>query len=406
MTSLTSINASPLALEFQVPNLIIGAGAAGCYVAMQLYERQQSFLMIEKSNKPYSKLETAKTENGMLEMGASIFHTHQTNLIRLLAFFSLSSYIVKLPASQRRYVYFDEPSENVARQLTKIKKKLQKVCKQLDGAELLYTLDDLCLSQLTEDEYILFTTCTDAWYEYKDMNAISFFDSEDKEGSICVLKGGLKELMKRAWIFFHEYLLSDCEVKSITQIEAMTLRVDCKTNFGEVSLITPNLYMCTSIESWSYIRWQPKYLLQTVKDILSLVDVVSCMRFYVLFHDNVLANKVQNHTIGQIIGRWWIKMNAKTLMLYCDGVAADFLESLSDEIILQRVIEDLRVVYGLNLARKDIKSYIRGYWKTGIDILKPAYYLNTNLVYRLPFVTTSITTPEDQGWINGHLVNI
>ena len=91
-------------------HLIIGAGVAGMYIAMQLYQKGEPFTILDMTDKPHTKLESikedkTKEDSPILEMGASIFHTHQPKLLSLIKFFGLTDKIKPLNSSKRAFVY-------------------------------------------------------------------------------------------------------------------------------------------------------------------------------------------------------------------------------------------------------------------------------------------------------------
>ena len=288
--------------------------------------------------------------------------------------------------------------------------KVKQAAKRLVAEDKLLTLEQLSHQVLTPAEFKLYSVCTAAWYEDKDMNALTYFSSEANSGSIAIIMDGFEQLLDRAWERYKQFMMTGQQVVHIHHLDTTPSQFVVYSNDAHTMLPTRILanrvYLCTSLEHLKNIQFSPVKLQTQMKLVQSLAFTVSSIRCYVLFKSHVNLKELNSYTVGQIIGRWWIKMNRKTVMIYCDGAAADALNAMSDAHIINNFVQQLNRVYHLDLTPDDVSRVIKGYWKHAIDVLSPKYFYHTKLLSSLPFVCTSITTPEDQGWMNGHLVDL
>lgn len=374
-------------------HIIIGAGIAGCYIAMQLKERNEPFVLLEASKeKPHTKLETNKQG---LEMGASIFHRGQTNLMRLLRYLKLDLLIQPLPNadSTPRYVLRDTPAmpnEEIHETFERLEDMVRAA--SLNQGFRLDSVREVAKRTLTPQGYHLFKSCYDCWWEICDMNAFVFYTTPVE--NYLMLKGGLKNVIKTAWTLFEDELRLDCRVESVDKDSSGFYAVTTK---NKETLRGENLYVCLSPEHLAKVQWnkfKPK-----IEELLSLMDVYSSIRYYVLLDEPVKTSS--RYTVGHIIGHWWIQVAPDIFMLYTDGEAADALNQLDDSTISERFLKQLNAVYGTSV--KTVKRTIRAYWPTAFEVLKPEYY-TTEL--QLPFLVTSLPRPEGQAWMEGHLYRL
>jgi len=374
-------------------HLIIGAGVAGMYIAMQLYQKGESFVILDMTDKPHTKLESIKEDKTnpnsvILEMGASVFHTDQPKLLSLIKFFNLSDKVKVLPSSKRAFVYDNFPSFLTHDFYEILYKKLERASKK----NKLLTIDELATQILSNQEYNLFTNAWDCWYEVCDMNAYVYFST--KEGQYLYLEGGLKQITRKGWEMFH--IVND----PVSSVNYFAIKrkyiVECK----HTTYFADHIYVCIGLEHLPKINWNR--FTTAINKIENLAEIKSSMRYYIILKDKL--NIEVDQLIGDIIGRWWIKITPKIFMLYCDGPAADYLERFSDTSITKEWLHEVNSIFKLKLTDKDIKRTIRGYWKTAFEVLTPSYY--TNGVPKTPFLITSLPHPKDQAWMEGHLYEL
>lgn len=367
-------------------HVIIGAGIAGCYIAMQLKERNESFVLLEASEKPHSKIETTKEGTASLEMGASIFHSQQPNLMRFLRYLNMDNLMFPIGDGQTKFVTTVNNPEA----------KLKDLFKRLEAASrrpTLLTLREVAKEIFSHQEYRELKTLYNIWYEVKNMNAYVFFTTP--EAPYMMLKGGLKNVIKTAWKVFESELQTNQRVDEVTY-DGRTFTVQTPTQ----TLTTEHLYVCISPEQLPSIKWNQ--LQQQIDQVSNLVTVYSSIRYYIILNKPVegISNR---YTVGDIIGHWWIQVSPSIYMLYTDAEKADQLNQVSDDEIVKNWIKEFNAVYGQSLTPSDVKRTIRGYWKTAYEVLKPEYYVAH---VDLPFILTSIPQPMGQAWMEGHLFNL
>ncbi len=398
-----------------VDNCIVGAGIAGCYIAKQLLEKNKQFILLDKSNKPHNKIQTTTINDYdhpiQLEMGASIFHSKQQQLLDLIKFTHLSQNITQLYSTTQptkiKYVYDDLPSHVIEKNFHKIREVIKHHALKHKSTK---TLDEVCKQYLDKKQYDFFTTCWDSYFENYKMNAYHFFKSELKEGEYLKLKGGLSQIIHNCWSKFKNHMLTSTLVTNVTHITHITQPAHFQINITNATsnhpslVISKHLYICTSIEHIEHINFTN--LTQQINRILPLTKSESSMRFYILVNNNIDIPEQQ--IVGQIPFKWIIKISNKIFMIYVDSILADYINTLPNEEISNTWINMMNHIYNINLTNKDIKRVIKAYWKNAFEILTPLYFMNNNhkLIEELPFTLTSIPTIEGQAWMNGHLYDI
>jgi hypothetical protein len=366
-------------------HIIIGAGIAGCYIAMQLKQRGEPYVLLDMSEKPHSKIETTKEGDKTLEMGASIFHSKQPKLMRFLKYLKLDHLAKPLPSSGTVRVC-DAPTTSFDDMYERVR-----TAALIDPTSLL-TVQEVSKNVLTPDEYRQFKCGYDIWWEIKYMNAYVMFSTP--EDTYMMLEGGLKQVMKTAWS-----LLQPKTVQQVTSVDYRNEKYIVQTKDNTVFEGT-KLYVCVSPENLPQIQWNT--FSTEMKQLYNLVDIFSSIRYYIILNEPVQTNN--RYTVGNIIGHWWIQVAPHIFMLYTDGEAADQLNSLSDQEIIDTFVQQCNVLYNSNLqAASSVKRTIRGYWPTAFEVLRPEYYTTT---VDVPFVVTSIPSPEGQAWMEGHLYDL
>ncbi len=99
-------------------------------------------------------------------------------------------------------------------------------------------------------------------------------------------------------------------------------------------------------------------------------------------------------------------------MIYTDDQAADQLNSLSDQQIVDTFQDQINTIYfsdqqtKINISKFLLRT-IKAYWKNAFEVLLPHYYLEYPAIKQtIPFTITSLPLPQDQAWMNGHLYDI
>ncbi len=373
---------------------------------MQLHQKGEPFTILDMTDKPHTKLESikedkTKEDSPILEMGASIFHTHQPKLLSLIKFFGLTDKIKPLNKSKRAFVYDHFPSFLTEDFFERLHKKLEQASKVSNR---LLTIDELALQTLSSQEYNLFTNAWDCWYEVCDMNAYVYFSTI--EGQNCYLEGGLKQISRKGWEMFG--VVND-PAHSINYIPIKRKYiVECKNT----TYFSDHIYVCIGLEHLPKINWNR--FTNAIYKMKDVAEIKSSMRYFVVLKQDLsvtgdsssinLSRIDVDEVIGDVIGRWWIQITPNIFMLYCDGPAADHLETFGDNAIVKEWLYEINTLFKLKLTHKDVKRTIRGYWKTAFEVLKPSYYITK--LPQLPFVITSLPHPKDQAWMEGHLYSI
>jgi len=381
-----------------IKHCIIGAGVAGLFIALQLQRMNQPFMLLDQSPKPHTKLESTKPIEGqILEMGASVFHSHQYKLLWLIQKLGLYQQIRRLNSSNKEKIICDLPSSKLCKQLFLIlQNRLRQASQQ--PSNVLLTVEELALRLLTPQEMEILIDGWNCWFENKDMNARIFFKSFDQEGEYLYLHGGLKQIIKEGWRKFTNQL-HNINIVDITQNENQTKFI--LTSQDQQTIICDHLYVCIGLEHLGAINWNE--FQTSIQLYASLGATKSSMRYYLIFEEPFQVP--MDYVVGRILGHWWIKETDQIWMIYTDGELADELNELTDEQIVSAFCQEMKEMFGVDCPK--LKKQIRGYWPTAFEVLMPSYFTNYKMVkQQLPFLITSLPLPEDQAWMNGHLYPI
>jgi hypothetical protein len=221
----------------------------------------------------------------------------------------------------------------------------------------------------------------------------------------------LKTLIKIAWKKFDQHMMKPYLLKSVDTNNSqylLTLQSSSQPSSSQskstLQLRTNNLYICLGLEHLNKIEWNK--FTEPIKLYSSLGVSLSSIRYFFVFKQNLELPYKQ--TIGEILGHWWIQISPTIIMLYTDGQAANNLNSLSDTEIINAFQQQIQSIYDIDVNVSSILTRtIRAYWPNAFEVLLPEYYQYKDYVNNLlPFTITSLPSPEDQAWMNGHLYNI
>jgi protoporphyrinogen oxidase len=156
-------------------NIIIGSGIAGLHVALQLLDKNDpDFLIFEKDDFNKSKIFTIKNtvvrkdgtkEDVVVEMGPSVFHDKQVELMKLLKKLNLENTFEYVDPKAKAYFVYPGMTSDEAKKLWKELKK--KVFELTDDN---ITLEEGAKRVLNKDEYNLLKICWGEWYEINNTN--------------------------------------------------------------------------------------------------------------------------------------------------------------------------------------------------------------------------------------------
>ena len=386
-----------------IKHCIVGGGISGLYIALQLHLLQQPFCILEGSEKPHTKLESTSVDQGILEMGASVFHSSQHQLLSMIDKFGLTSKIKRVKQPLRESIKIistpEEDTHDVYAYFECIKQHLADASESSKDK----TIDELAHELLDDYCYQTLVDGWDCWYEVKDMNAHVFFQAEAKQGRLFMLEGGLKQLIKKGWEMFEDEIQTNFAVQKIERKQVTSTKQSLYYISGqEGGIVTcQHVYVCIGLEHIPKIHFG---MYQTLMNqYVELASIKSCMRYYILFEKQFEIGYDQ--VIGNIIGHWWIQVYPNVWMIYCDGEEAEQMNELTDEEIEDAVEATVQEYFQMNLPA--IKRVIRGWWPTAFEVLRPSYYHEyESLVAQIPFLITSLPHPAHQAWMEGHLYSI
>jgi hypothetical protein len=397
-------------------HIIIGGGISGLYIGYQLLNKGQDFLIIEKNDiekKCYSKLCSLKSEKiknvndeFMIEYGASVIHSKQSNIIELSSKLGLSKDLQSV-GNPKMYRY--HPLFSNEEMKGYVKKIEQKLLDKLNVIPINFTVKEACKAFLTSEEYDVYKTCYPEWYEIAGQNANVFFPYLKKIGDYMYFKNGIQQLVDKLLMLLKNYIIFGSDVKSVELKDKYTIKVKGVKRLFECD----KLYLSVSAMAAREIQFiNVPYLLK----YLELGKSVSSMRFYVSFKTPI--NIDYKFIVGKFACKWSIKITDKLwLITYPDGKLADHLNSYDDEKLIKLWIKEINTIFKLEILYSDVKYYTKMYWKDAFTMLNKDFYetygdINYGTYIRslLPSSLVVTSLPKDQGeetaWIESHLVDV
>jgi hypothetical protein len=390
-------------------HLIIGCGISGIHIAIQLLEKginPLDILVLEKNGYNCSKLftikenaisDSGKQEEIILEMGPSVIHSKQEELLKLINKLGLLNTLEKVDnKSKAFFVYPGFSSDEVKHIWKELKAKVFEV------ENVNMTLKEASKKVLTKKEYDIFKSCWGEWYEVCDYNLQILKQSLKEEGDYLVMKGGLDQIIMRGI----EYLEKEgVEIKfehEVTKILSLTV-TDNKNNQYKPE----KLYICGNYKGIKSIKSDNLLL----KEYLSLGKSKNCMRFYVYFKKEL--NIPYKFIFGKFLGKFSIKYsNRLWLIAYPDGELATKLNNINKGKIINDWIKMVNYYFNLNIKSKDIGLDYCCYWEDAYSFLNKEGINNSEILYNKLKDQNIIVTclPKDKGqnsaWIEGHLYKI
>ena len=374
-------------------NVIIGAGISGLYIGLQLLEKgENDFIILEKGSRIGGRILTKDN----LELGASIFHSKQKNIMKLIHKLGLDKKLFELKGgSETIYCLKNKgrfDSGYVNEKLDKMNYKLKKFMdKKL-------SLQELAKKVLNKDDYNFYKDMTKEWFEIKDQNAYTAFKNIEHVGKVYKMKNGLSQIIQKLYSILKSKIELNSEVKSISKNGDKFIIND--------KLTCDKVYLCTNMSGANKIKWS--YI--EMKKVLNLASPVSSIRVYLKFHESDL---ILNNIVSNYLFKWCIVIDDKTAMVsYTDGSSATRLNNLGEKEGVKLILYEISNCLKKDIDMKDVNKKYFAYWKEAFNIIKSdvtinEYYNTLNSLHK-HFYQTVI--PLDYGLnkacIEAHLLKI
>ena len=374
--------------------IIIGSGISGLYIGYQLLEKGiKDFIILEKSNRIGGRILTKDN----LELGASIFHSKQNNIMRLIHKLGLDKKLMELKGGKDTLYYLKNKgrldSGYVNERLDKLNNKLKNK---------LYTNSKLSLQELAKkvfnnDDYNFYKDMTKEWFEIKDQNAITSFRNIENVGKLYKMKDGLSQIVNKLSVMLKDKIRLNYEVKNITYDNDKFI-INKKLNCDK-------LYLCTNMSGTKKIKFSGIQM----KKVLDMGLPVSSIRVYLQFKDALIKSNI----VSNYLFKWCIYISEKIAMVsYVDGSSATRLNNLGEKeaikLILYEISESLREE--INLTNVEKKYF--AYWKEAFNIVKShitesEYYKTLNSLPKNFYQTViPLEYGLNQAWMEAHLLKI
>jgi protoporphyrinogen oxidase len=396
-------------------HFIIGSGIAGLHIALQLLDKNETdFLIVEKDDFNKSKIFSIKntvlkkdgtSDNVLIEMGPSVFHDKQVELMKLLKKLDLEhTFDYVDPKSKAYFVYPGMTSEEAKKLWKELKKKVFELTDEN------ITLEEGAKKVLTKNEYNLLKTCWGEWYEINDTNLQVLKKSLKEEGKYIVMKDGLTQIIERATSLIEassigKYKIQyNCGIKKVVYDGSIYTVYDC----NDKVYTCENLYLCANLKSAREIEFEG---IPEVREYLGLAKLKHCLRCYVYFDKAI--NIPYKFIMGKYLGKYSIKYSDNLwLVAYPDDILALKLYNMPKERFINDWIEMINREFNLSLKYEDTLNKFCGYWEDAYCVLNKDFYKKGNeLRLRLKSKNILVTTlPKDNGedapWMEGYLFNI
>ncbi len=405
-----------------IHTIIIGGGISGLYYGYQLFKKNIPFIILEKNYERRGKLYSlsnklsldntlSNLDNFIIELGASIIHTNQTNMMNLIKELKMEDEIEELSTKQKSFFLLDK-SDNPEEDSKTLKKKWKEIKKfvksNIDKLPDDTTIEEAGRILLSEEEFYIFSTYWSEWYEVNLQNAKVFFEQEDKEGNYCKFKNGYESLVIKLTSILKDHIYFGCLVNKIKLNNSPVnpyerYEVTLTHNYETYSVSENKIKNQVNIKSQPeiYIIKSNSIFLATdytcaltcikYKNLNSLKKYLRCgfprccYRFYVYFKRPL--NLQNNGEIGSIVGdfesKWSIKINDHLWMIsYVDGPLSCALNDVSPTTLIKNWIKTINKHFFKNktdiankpISYKDVLFYKAGFWRDAYTILDKKFY--------------------------------
>lgn len=389
-------------------HLIIGGGIAGLHIALQLLDKKDTdFLILEKDDYNKSKIFSIKDrvikkdgtfEDVLIEMGPSVFHDKQVELMKLLKKLNLENTFEYVNPKEKAYfVYPGMTSDEAKKKWKELKKKVFEEVTDM-------TLEEAAKSILSKEDYKLLKTCWGEWYEMKDTNLQILKKSLKEEGQYIVMKEGLSQIIERATLLVKDKIRFKHGITKVVYDGAKYTVYDSHNNKYECE----NIYLCANLKCAREIEFEG---IPEVQEYLGLAKLKHCLRCYTYFDKPI--NIPYKFIMGKYLGKYSIKYSDNLwLVAYPDDKLALKLYNMPKERFIKDWIEMINKHFNLSLTYEDTLNKYCGYWEDAYCVLLPEFYkkgesLRTTLINKKILITS---LPKDKGeneaWMEGYLFQI
>jgi hypothetical protein len=385
-----------------IDHIIIGGGIAGCYIGLQLLQKNKSFIILESKQKGenWGKQLTINKDGVNIELGSSVIHSNQTNIIHMINMLGLHTEEFKPEKNTKTWNFI---SSSISKPIKEKCKLFVKNNKELSKHMTVGEIATLCCSQ---EEIEILKLSWFNWFESKDEIAFTYYTGTEREGTYLKIKEGFQSILteskKRLPIMFDHKVISlkkENERYSITTVSKRNKSYKFNCTY---------CYFTVDYPQSKQIKLTHCPLLKTYLDLgiqKPSCRVYICFSNPVTFFDKKDDKKVINMVGG--VGHWSFKISDKVWML--SYVDSSEVRVIHDELKQNKLIRDwIDFVYSTFRIEGHCEDYevIGAFWEHAYTLLKPEYYDKPSHILEPNLICTTIPHPFNQAWSEGHLFNI
>jgi len=387
--------------------VIIGGGISGLYLGYQLLKRKKEFIILEKSPVIGGKVKTQYIDDtNYMESGASIFHKQQLSLINLLDELELSDNIIELSKGRTLsyHSYYgeipngDEVAYGILLELLK------------SNTDDKISIEELINKNLDKEQQDFIKWALSGYEEIKHMNASIQYRSFKHEENICILKGGLSQIINKLGLLLKEHIFKQHIVTNINKVEKYYILTVSNPNKSGIEIKVKNVILATSFPQISKIKFDTT-LNSLINNITTKLINIPTLRVYVLFKNEQKWLNNYEYIVSDYKFRWCIKINNKLAMIsYTDGQDADYLIKLGKDEGIKLIIKEISKIFNINITLNDIEKLFWFQWNdsfvvwkadTDCNFIKNSIKISDNF-YQV-FGPDSSSCGENTAWIEAHL---
>lgn len=373
-----------------VPNVIVGAGIAGLYLASELKKRNENFIIIEKNNYVGGRTKSVEFHGQRLTLGAGIIEENNVELISLCKDLNLELIDVSGPTYMHNAIKVD-PIEQIA-----MIKKITKV----------YHSNESSIKNMTCKEFFDLYFSAEFIKKFKDIVLFNDFWNADVHQTIKYYP--LDEFITKD---VHSYSINGGWYALVEKFKTI-LGSDIKLNEEVVEINGIDKYICTTKNKYAYNKLflctdisitKAKLILpDIISNIINHIGSVPFLRLYIYSSE---PSSLDFSMVPGIMSKILPITKNITMSSYTDSFNADdlrnYLINSSDKLSTINTLVQNAIDGDPNIKIALASDYVYHYWENGIHYFKPGLKEITEITHDHDIYLVGEMTSDRQGWVEG-----